>query len=290
LYPLPARHPLPASHPISSDGDEAGAGSPQASSELGASLIAQAGRCADFVLEQMRDDQGALLRTYSGGHAKIGAFLEDHAFLLEALLSLYQASFAERWFLEARALADTMIERFADPQGGGFFSTASDTEPLIVRRKDIDDTPIPAGASSAAVGLLLLAALTGEHAYEQAAVSALQLLQDLAPQHPLAFGHMLQAMRLHLTPIVEIGIVGPPGPARDALVRVVRECHRLASVLAVGPGDGSPTAVPLLEGRTMLDGQPAAYVCERFACKRPVSEPAELRELLGEPRRQSTAR
>jgi uncharacterized protein len=254
---------------------------PAAQSELGGSLIEQASRCAQFVLERMVDDQGRLLRTYSEpSGAQIPAFLEDHAFMLQALLELYQASFRERWFLEARTLADTMIARFGDTENGGFFSTAIDAEPLVARRKDIDDTPIPAGASSAAVGLLRLAALSGEHSYEQAAIGTIALLQDIAPQHPLAFAHMLQAIRLHVGPIAEVAIVGPAGDLRDALVRVVRERHRPTVVLAVGAGDGSPTSVPLLAGRTSIDGAPAAYVCERFACLRPVSEPQELRRLL----------
>jgi uncharacterized protein YyaL (SSP411 family) len=248
---------------------------------LGQELIADASRCANFVMKQMVDGEGRLLRTAGErGGASIPAFLEDHAFMLEALLELYQASFEERWFTQARALADTMIERFADPAAGGFFSTAADAEPLVARRKDIDDTPIPAGASSAAVGLLRLAALSGESPYEQAALSAIALLQDLAPQHPLAFGHVLQAIRLHVTPIAEIAIVGAAGAERDALLRVVREQHRPTAVLAVGPGDGTPTAVPLLQGRGELDGRPAAYVCERMRCLRPVSEPEELRALL----------
>ncbi len=233
---------------------------------LGQELIEDARRCADFVLQRMVAGHGRLLRTCSAdGAACIPAFLEDHAFMLQALLELYQASFEERWFLQARSLADTMIERFADPEAGGFFSTAADAEPLVARRKDIDDTPIPAGASSAAVGLLRLAALSGESSYEQPALSAIALLQDLAPQHPLAFGHMLQAIRMHVSPIAEIAIVGAAGPQREALVRVVRERHRPAAVLAVGPGDGArPTAVPLLQGRGELDGRPAAYVCERI--------------------------
>ena len=112
----------------------------------------------------MRDADGRLLRTFNDGQAKLNAYLEDHAFLLEALLALYEATFEERWFAEARALADTMIERFADRDNGGFFTTSDDHEQLVARRKDLEDNPIPSGGSSAALGLLRLAALTGDAA------------------------------------------------------------------------------------------------------------------------------
>ena len=102
-------------------------------------------QCADFLVTRMRDDEGRLLRTYNRGQARLRAVLEDHAFLLEALLTLYEATFDPRWFAEAQALADTILERFHDPENGGFFSTADDHEQLIARRKDIDDNPIPAG-------------------------------------------------------------------------------------------------------------------------------------------------
>ena len=118
---------------------------------------------------ELRDEHGRLLRTWKDGEAKLNAYLEDHAFLLEALLSLYEATFEPRWFGEARALADTMIERFADDENGGFFETSSDHEQLVARRKDLEDHPIPSGNSSAAYGLLRLAALTGEHEYEERA-------------------------------------------------------------------------------------------------------------------------
>ena len=140
--------------------------------------------CADFLVTRMRDDEGRLLRTYNRGQARLRAVLEDHAFLLEALLTLYEATFDPRWFHEARALADTILERFSDPENGGFFSTADDHGGLIARRKDIEDNPIPAGQSAAALGLLRLAALTGEHRYEEAALGVVRLLHAIAPQHP----------------------------------------------------------------------------------------------------------
>ena len=166
--------------------------------------------CAEFVLAELRDETGRLLRTFNDGHAKLDGYLEDHAFLLEALIVLFEASCEPRWFEEATALADETIARFADEQHGGFFSTPSDGEALIARRKDVEDTPIPSGASSAAVGLLRLAQLTGDDRYERHAVSVLRLLHELAPRHPAAFGHLLQALHWYLSPARAIACPVPP--------------------------------------------------------------------------------
>ena len=229
--------------------------------------------CAEFVWRDMRDDEGRLLRTYNRGRARLAAYLEDHAFLLEALLTLYETTFDPRWFAAARELADTILARFPDSERGGFFATADDHEALVARRKELEDNPLPAGASSAAFGLLRLAALTGEHRYEAAALGALKLLHAIAPQHPAAFAHLLQALDFHLAPVKEIAIVGPDAAP---LERVVRGAFRPHIVVAGGPEDG----VPLLAGRAPVEGRAAAYVCERFACLRPVTEPDELAALL----------
>jgi uncharacterized protein YyaL (SSP411 family) len=233
---------------------------------------------AAFVLDRMRGPDGRLLRTFNAGVARLDAYLEDHAFLLEALLVLYEATFEERWFSAARDLADTIVARFADTDRGGFFSTADDHEKLIARRKDLEDSPIPAGGSSAALGLLRLAAFTGEQRYEDAAAGQLALLHEVAVRHPTAFGHLLQAIDLQLAPRREVALVGD-AEGVAALAAVVRETRRPHLVLACGPGDGR-TAVPLMEQRTPVDGRAAAYVCEHFACQRPVTEPDELRALL----------
>jgi uncharacterized protein len=231
---------------------------------------------ARFVLEELRDGNGRLLRTYNAGEAKLNAYLEDHAFLLEALLTLYESTFEPRWFHAARELADTLVERFADSEHGGFFQTSSDHEQLVARRKEVDDAPIPSGQSSAAFGLLRLAALTGDARYEEHGASVLRLFADLLRRSPLAFGHLLQALDFQLAPTREVALVGPD---TTELERAVRAAFRPHVVLAGGDGDDA-AGVPLLEGRTTLDGRAAAYVCERFTCRRPVSEPAELQALL----------
>jgi len=241
-------------------------------------LLDAARGAAAFLLERMRDDRGRLLRTFNDGQARLPAYLEDHAFLLEALLALYEATGEERWFIAARETADTIVARFGDLERGGFFSTADDGEPLIARRKDLEDTPIPSGASSAAVGLLRLAALSGDYDYEGQALGVLRLEHEIAVRHPVAFGHLLTAIDLELAVVREVALVGAD---RLALERVVRAPLRPHDVLAVGDGADDEGAVALLRGRGPVDGRAAAYVCERFACQAPVLEAEALEELLG---------
>jgi uncharacterized protein YyaL (SSP411 family) len=243
-------------------------------------FLAAARAGAAFVLERMRDADGRLLRTFNSGEARLNAYLEDHAFLLEALLTLYEATFEERWFDEARVFGDAIVERFADAEHGGFFSTSSDHEELIARRKDLEDAPIPSGASSAAFGLLRLAALTGDASYERHAVSHLRLLHELAPRHATAFGHLLQALDFHLGRVREVALAGDRDGV-EALAEVVRERLRPYVVLA-GRVGGAPSDVPLLEGREGVDGRAAAYVCEHFACRLPVTDADALRAELGD--------
>jgi uncharacterized protein YyaL (SSP411 family) len=236
---------------------------------------------AEFVWERMRASDGRLLRTFNDDRAKLPAYLEDHAFLLEGLLTLYEATFDERFFVWARTLADVILSRFADEQHGGFFTSASDSQALIVRRKDLEDHPIPSGTSSAAVGLLRLAAFTGEDRYAQAAQGAVRLSASVATRFPGSFGYVLCAADFQLARVREVALVGEHlGP----LSRVVRDAFRPHMVVA-GASAESNGAIPLLEARTAVNGRATAYICEQFSCEAPVWDPAELAVLLSEPPR-----
>ncbi|MEZ5078985.1 MAG: thioredoxin domain-containing protein [Solirubrobacterales bacterium] len=242
-----------------------------------ADYLAAATQGAAFVLGSMRDGEGRLLRTYKDGEAHLNAYLEDHAYLVEALLVLYEAGFDPAHFEAARELAEVMIARFGDPERGGFFSTSSDHEALIARRKEVGDHPIPAGNSAAATALLRLAALSGERRYREQAEAVVALFAQPALQHPGSFAHLLIAIDFALAPVREVALVGD----RDGiapLAAAVCSDHRPHLVLAAGPGG---TAVPpLLENRDEVDGHAAAYVCENFTCRSPVTAPAELADLL----------
>ncbi|MEY2514458.1 MAG: uncharacterized protein QOJ89_1816, partial [bacterium] len=152
-------------------------------------------------------------------------------------------------------------------------------EQLVARRKELDDNPIPSGASSAAFGLLRLAALTGQARYERHAIDVLLLAGTLAQRYPPGFGHLLQALDFHHARVREIALVGDD---TSALQDVVRSRFRPHVVLAGGDGSDAH-GIALLEGRGPLDGRPAAYVCERFSCRQPVSEPQDLAALLDAP-------
>ena len=233
--------------------------------------IEGAAACAEFILRDLRDADGRLLRTWKDGRGRLRAYLEDHAFLLEALLTLYESTFDQRWYREAVALADQMIDHFEDGDRGGFFTTADDHEQLAARRKDLDDSPVPSGSSSAAFGLLRLARMSGEQRYERHAVGVLRLLYPLALRHPHGFGHLLRAVDFYLAPVKEVVIVGP-ADGQAELLRVVRSQFRPHVVLA---GSASP------EQKRSVSELPAAFVCEHFVCQAPVTEPDELAALLG---------
>jgi hypothetical protein len=244
-----------------------------------ADYLDAARQCADFVLEKMRDEQGRLLRTYKDGRASLDAYLEDHAFLSEALLVLYEATLETRWFKEARRLADDVVLRFRDPEAGGFFDTASDHESLVVRPRSFEDHPIPSGSSSAAYALLRVFAVTGDRAYERPAAEVFRLLHQPASRHPQAFGHLLQAMHFHFSTPREVALVGEQLHELAGVVH--RRLHPTVVLAGMRPGDEEAhDAIPLLRGREPVDGRPAAYVCENFTCRMPVADPAELERLL----------
>jgi uncharacterized protein len=240
-------------------------------------------RNAGFLLGELRPG-GRLKRTWRHGSARIDAFLEDHALLADALLSLYEATFDPRWVAEARALADTILDRFWDDEEGIFYDAAAEGERLVVRPRDVDDNATPSGNSAATLMLLRLAVFTGEPRYERVATRVLRDLAGLLQRAPLAFGHLLAALDFHLATPQEVALVGDPADAGTrALLEVVADRYRPNTVLALrrpDPADDAAETIPLLANREPLDGRATAYVCRRYTCRRPVTEPEELRAEL----------
>jgi uncharacterized protein YyaL (SSP411 family) len=234
---------------------------------------------ARFLLRELRRDDGRLLRSWQDGRANLLAYAEDYAALLEALLTLAELDDVH-WLADARPIADDLVRLFADDDRGGFFTTGSDAEALIVRPKDFQDNATPSENSLAADGLLRLAALTGESGAAQRAEQWLATLAPVVGEHPTAFAFLLEALQRVVRPSLEVAIVGEPGPTRDALVDVLRTRVLPAAVQVVAAPGAGADLTPLLAERTAVDGRAAAYVCERFACRLPVTDADALRAEL----------
>jgi uncharacterized protein len=233
-------------------------------------VLAAAVRLGEFLLGPLRADDGRMLRSIREGRVSGPGFVDDHANVAHGLIELHVATGDPRWLLEARRIADVAVDLFADEERGGFFLAPRDGEVLAARSKDLDDDPTPSGNSMLASVLIRLGRIWGDEALVERGVGVLQLLAPAMERVPRAFSWALCALDLHLSPPRELAIVGDVGSevARAALAGFAPD-----TVVAVGPSED----VPLLAGKTLVDGKPAVYVCERFACRAPVIRPEDLR-------------
>jgi uncharacterized protein len=250
-------------------------------------------KAADFVLDKTRRSDGRLLHTWRSGQAKVEAYLDDYACFINALVSLYEAGFNERYIDLAVELADQMIAHFADPGGGGFFYTPDDGEQLISRQKDLQDSATPSGNSMAATALIRLGKLTGRTDYLDAAVGSLRAAVGLMQRYPTAMGQMLIALDWHLGPVYEIAIRGGAFDVgtMDAITNLRRRfipnkllafrseptrpaATETATSNEAQRGIRSGALDPLFDGKKALPGAPGlptVYICENFACQEPVT-------------------
>jgi uncharacterized protein len=238
-------------------------------------------RAGRMVLDRMRDKNGRLLHVWLGGEARHAAYLGDYAAMIAACLDLYEATFEPEWVEEARRLAGRAIDLFRDPEGNGFFMTARDHETLITRSREGNDGATPAGVSLLALALPRLAALTGDAALYAEVEGILRVYRDRIERFPAAFGAMLCAVDQILARRQEIVLAGP---VEDPALRPFHELLRatwLPHAVIASVSDATQAAkVPLLAGKTPVEGHPAAYVCEGGACKPPVTRADDLRRLI----------
>jgi uncharacterized protein YyaL (SSP411 family) len=241
-------------------------------------------RNARFVLENLRKD-GLLLRTYKEGQAKLNAYLEDYAFYIEGLLTLFETTGELEWFSEALSLTATMIDEFWDEQEGAFFYTGRSHEDLIVRSKDFFDNATPSGNSVAADVLLRIGLLTDDSDYQRRAATILRLTAAALRRYGPGFGRMLCALDFHLGKPKEIAIIGTPGSEdAESLLKTTWAPYLPNKVVALADAGNTSAsnAISLLRDRPKIEGRATAYVCEQFMCKEPVTTPTALAsQLLG---------
>jgi uncharacterized protein YyaL (SSP411 family) len=233
-------------------------------------------RNAQFILDTLVSE-GLLLHVYKDGRAKHVGFLDDYAFVVSGLVTLYETTGRLRWLEAALTLTDKMVDEFWDDEGGGFFYNGRSGEKLIVRSKDYFDNATPSGNSVAAEALLRLSVLTGNEDYRRKAVNVLRLVRDAVERYPSAFGYALGAIDFYLSTPKEIVVVGEAEQARPLLREVwKRYLPNKAVALSTDVDETAARLVPLLRERTARGGRAAAYVCENYTCLQPVNTPGEL--------------
>jgi uncharacterized protein YyaL (SSP411 family) len=217
----------------------------------------------------------------AGAAGSTAGVLEDYACVAEGFLTLSGVTGQARWMTLAGELLEVALAAFGDG-AGGFYDTAADGEPMIFRPADPADNATPSGTFAVAGALLSYSALAGSARHREAAAAALGVLPAIAARYPRAAGMGLAVAEAWLAGPAEIAVVGSPADERTrALHETALHAATPGAVLALG--DGTEAAVPLLTGRGLVNGEPAAYVCRQFTCLAPVTTPEQLRKALKVP-------
>jgi len=234
---------------------------------------------AEFVLTDMRRD-GRLLRSWRHGEAKFMAYLEDYAFMADGLLTLFEADFDPRWIEEARSLLADIEEHFRDDRDGAFFFTADDHERLVSRNKSVSESSVPSGQAVAARAFIRAGLLLGDTRLEDLGREVLRANHAILESFPIAAPSLLLSVELAMADPREVVIVGDPGdPAVGAFLKTARAAyppHRVVTVLHDGNREQLRALSSIFDGKDLVDGAAAAYVCRRGVCERPVTDPAAL--------------
>jgi hypothetical protein len=250
--------------------------------------IATAEKNARLLLDQVRDENGLLLHTWkatsdSHGDARILGYLDDHSYLIDALLTLYEATFDFSYVREAQAVADQMIERFWDKDWGVFYDTSLEHSKLLVRPRDVLDNAVPSGGAIAAIALQRLSVFTGTAEYAEKAETSMKALIPYMEQSPSAVTSWIAAVDFLRSNSQEVVLIGDDSDSViSEMKRELRskfEPNRVLAGAAAGLSKSGDS--PLLKDRDQVDGKSTAYVCENYACKLPVTSAAEMREQLG---------
>ncbi len=245
--------------------------------------LAAAQAAADFVLTEMRQENGRLYHAWRNGEPKLAAYLDDYTTLIDALVTLYEATFEERYLDEALRLTDDVLEHFADAQQGGFFFTADDHEELVARYKDAQDSPVPSGNAMAATCLLRLAQLSGREDLRQAGEATLASQASFMQRAPTAAGQMLLALDLYLGPARELVLIADA----EQLLALAGEYRRqlIPRTVLAGRIEGAPQTSaalePIFAGKKPASAATAtAWLCTGFACQAPSEGGTAIEQLI----------
>ncbi|MDP8257940.1 MAG: thioredoxin domain-containing protein [Candidatus Aadella gelida] len=241
---------------------------------------------AVFLLENLVTEEGKVLHRYRNGESGIDGMIEDYAFLVQALLDLYETTFNVRYLKEAKSLTDKMIDLFWDDASGGFFFVSDEAEKLVFRNKEVYDGAVPSGNSVAVMDLARIAGFTTDEKYIKKAREVLKAFSGVLTRSPENYLEMMNSIDFVLGPDREIAVVqGEDGPLTGELLTEIHETYLPNKTLVLIPREEKEredleNLVPWIAGKVSKEGISTVYVCRDRKCDRPVSEPVKLKEML----------
>ena len=249
-------------------------------------------RAADFLLDTLSRPDGGLYRTCRAGKAHLNAYLEDYAYLTEALIDIYEAGGEERYLSEAVRLGERLLSDFLDKNHGGFFTTANDHEALILRGREGPDGATPSGNAVAAMALARLSFHQDREDFRDAATQAIRAYGQQISRVPRGFAKTIMTADFLLNGPLELAFIGSPtDPGYDRLLDEVARHFVPHRIIAHGNPDAIESRHPLLKGKPLVKGQAALYVCRNYTCHAPLTDPKDVAQSLTEtPQGSSTAR
>ncbi|MFH0977032.1 MAG: thioredoxin domain-containing protein [Spirochaetota bacterium] len=239
--------------------------------------------CA-FIMDKMRDADGRLLHRWRDGEAAFRATIDDYAFLIWALIELYEATFDAKYLSQALDLNREQVAHFLDSEAGGFFFTPDDGEELLIRQKHVYDGALPSGNSVAMLNLIRLARMTADTKLEDMAVKLGSAASGRVGQFPAGHTQLLSALSFAIGPSKEVVLTGiPDSTEMQNMLQLLRSRFIPEMVVLVKYADsGIEKPAPFLSAFSTEEGKAMAYVCSKNTCAQPTSDPEEMLKLLGE--------
>src|SRR5438874_129184 len=250
--------------------------------------LESARRAANFVRANLWDEsKKTLYRSYRGGRGDVEGFADDYAFVIQGLLDLYGASFDVEWLKFAIELQETQDRLFFDEENAGYFSTSGKDKTVVLRMKDDNDSAEPAASSVAALNLLRLAQIRDKKQWEERGKKTVNAFQPTLSRFPSAMPQMLVALDFSSSKPRQIVIAGKKdAPETRALLTEVHRHFLPKTILLLADGaEGQKylgEKLEAIQAMSMIDGKSAAYVCENFTCKAPVTDLNQLAALLAQ--------
>jgi uncharacterized protein len=239
-------------------------------------------KAVDFIYKNLFNDKGRLLVRFREGESANLAYVDDYAFLTYGLIELYETTFETIYLKEALKLAEDMLELFFDESRGGFYLYGKDSESLIARPKEIYDGAVPSGNSVAAFDLIKLYSITGNMDFQKRAEDIFKAFGENVNNSPSSYTFLLSALMMNINPSRTIVIAGSRGDAlvEQSLKEISSRFMPFTNVIVYSGEHELEELISDISSKVMINGKTSIYICENFACRKPIQNIEEFKRAL----------